>query len=293
VRSLIASSDFANADHEGAVGAMLKGVAEHGTDKPGFYIHTSGTGLLLWDNLKSQIFGEASDKVYDDMDGLHEVTAFPDEAPHRKTDKMVLSTGADHGDRAKTAIVAPPTIYGIGRGPDNKRSHQLPELARLTLEKGHGIQVGSGKALWSNVHVHDLSALYLKLVENAAAGGSLAEWPDKPSLWGGEAYYFSENNVDHQWGQIGHLVAVEAKKQGLVDTETVESVTAEEAMELTIYGHVTLGGNSRSRAKRARELLGWNPSAPSIEEEVQATVEFEARKLGMRPGHSKVAAGDA
>lgn len=167
---------------------MLAGVAAHDASQPGFYIHTSGTGILLWDDVSKGVFGDASDRIYNDLEGVSEVTSLPDDAPHRKTDKMVLATGAEHGDVAKVAIVCPPTIYGLGRGSDNKRSHQVPELARVTLEKGHGVQVGAGKTFWSNVHVHDLSDLYVKLVENAAAGESLAEWPGKPALWGPEAY---------------------------------------------------------------------------------------------------------
>ncbi len=187
-------SDFANADHEAAVRAMCDGVAAHSSSQPGFYIHTSGTGILLWDDTSEGVFGEASERIYDDLEGVSKVTSFPDQALHRKTDMMVLATGAEHPDSAKVAIVCPPTIYGIGRGPDNKRSHQLPELARVTLEKGHGVQVGAGKTFWNNVHVHDLSDLYVKLVENAAAGESLSEWPGKPALWGPEAYV---SNLHH------------------------------------------------------------------------------------------------
>lgn len=271
---------------------MLNGIAAHDPSHPGFYIHCGGTGILLWDDMSTSTFGESSDKIYDDMDGVSAVTSFPDEAPHRKTDKMILATGKEHGDRAKVAIVCPPTIYGIGRGPDNTRSHQLPELARVTMEKGYGVQVGAGKTLWSNVHVHDLSDLFLQLTENAAAGGSLAEWPGKPALWGKEAYYFSENG-EHVWGRIAELVAQEAQKQGFIDTKDVKSLTPDEALALTAYGHAIWGCNSRSRAKRARELLKWKPTGASIEDEIKATVEFEARKIGAKPGHAKVAAGEA
>ena len=220
------------------------------------------------------------------------MTSLPDDAPHRVVDKIVLAAGTDHGDKIKTAIVSPPTIYGAGRGPGNKRSHQLPELARCTLEKGQGFQVLAGKTLWCNVHVYDLSDLYLKLVENAAAGESLAEWPGKPALWGGEGYYFSENG-EHSWGEVSQWVANEAKKQGLIETDEVKSISAEEAGRLTPFGYGLWGCNSRSRAKRAREALGWKPTHPPLQDEVKAAVEVEARNLGIKPGHAKVAAGDA
>jgi nucleoside-diphosphate-sugar epimerase len=216
----------------------------------------------------------------------------PDEAPHRKTDRMVISAGADHADRVKTAIVCPPTIYGIGRGPGNQRSIQIPDLIKGTLDKGHGIKVNAGKTFWSHVHVHDLSDVYLKLVENAAAGESLSEWPGKPAIWGPEAYFFTENG-DHVWGDVSQQIATEAHKQGLLKTDEVKSLTAEEAGEIRLYGQAIWGANSRSRASRARDALGWKPSGPSIDDEMKAAVESEAKSLGLKPGHAAVAAGDA
>lgn len=284
--------DFASADHQAALQAIIKGLTAHDPSSPGFLIHTSGTGLLLIDDIKENRFGEASDKIYDDIKNLSDITSMPDQAPHRITDKMVISAGTDHADRVKTAIVAPPTIYGVGRGPGNQRSIQVPDLIKGTLQKGHGIKVNAGKTLWSNVHVHDLSDVYLKLVENAAAGESLAEWPGKPAIWGPKAYFFTENG-EHVWGDISQKVASEARKQSLLETEEVKSLTAEEAGEIRSHGQVLWGCNSRSRASRARNALGWQPSAPSIEDELKVAVENEAKSLGLKPGHAAVAAGDA
>lgn len=81
--------------------------------------------------------------------------------------------------------MCPPTIYGTGRGEGNTRSIQLPDLAKGFLQKGHGFQVGVGESYWTNVHVRDLSKIYLKLVEDAASGG-------KGATWGAEGYYFAE-----------------------------------------------------------------------------------------------------
>ena len=242
--------------------------------------------------MSTSTYGEASSRVYDDLEDVSQVTSLPDEAPHRVTDKLVIAAGSDHGDKIKTAIVCPGVIYGPGRGPDNKRSHQVPELARVTLEKGHGVKVLAGKTLWNNIHVHDLSDLYLKLVENAAAGGSLAEWPGKPALWGAEGYYFCENG-EHVWGEVSQWVATEAYKQGLIKTDEVKSLSAEEAGEVTRFGQALWGCNSRARAKRAREVLNWKPANPELKDEIKATVEVEARRLEIKPGHAKVAAGDA
>lgn len=270
--------------------------------------------MLLFDDIRSGTYGEALNKIYDDLENVSEVVNLPDDAPHRVVDKVVLEAGTKHADRVKTAIVCPPTIYGPGRGPSNKRSHQVPELGRCTLEKGHGIKVGAGKTFWGNVNVYDLSDLYLKLVEEAAAGGSTKEWPDKPATWGAEGYYFCEGG-EHVWGDISQMVATEAKKQGYIKTDEVRSISKEEADQCTSFGSVSWmffalrlaicasadsahaqalwGCNSRARAKRARVVLGWDTKAASLEETIKGTLTSEARLLGMEPGHAKIAAGEA
>jgi len=116
------------------------------------------------------------------LDGIGEVTSLPDHAPHRNVDKVVLGAGSS---TIRVAIVCPPTIYGRGRGPDNQRSVQVPELARVTIEANHGWQVGKGKARWGSVHIKDLSDLFLNLVERAAAG------PMDRNLWNENGYYFA------------------------------------------------------------------------------------------------------
>ncbi|KAL2355853.1 hypothetical protein BJ546DRAFT_650612 [Cryomyces antarcticus] len=278
--------NWANADHVAASNAIAQGLLTHSSINPAYWIHTSGTGILLFSDLQRKVFGEASAHVYDDWDGIGEVTSLPDTAPHRNVDKIVLATGAgDNAAKVKTAIVCPPTIYGPGRGPGNRRSHQVPELARTTLERGQGFKVGKGETYWTSVHVHDLSRVYLSLVEAAAAGGA-------PATWGAEGYYFAENG-DFVWGAVSELVATSAAKQGFIKDDTVVSVSPEEADTFTTWGSALWGANSRARAVRARKLFGWEPRAKALEEEVGETVRVEAQKLGLAKGHAKVAAGEA
>lgn len=218
--------------------------------------------------------------IYDDWDGINTVTSLPDFAPHRTVDKIVIA--ASHG-ALKTAIVCPPCIYGPGRGPGNQRSIQLPTLASMTLSEKHGVKVRSGKVYWSNVHVQDLSRVFLRLVEYAATG-------DEGPTWGPQGYYFAENG-ERMWGDVAQLVANDAAKQGLIDNNEVQSVSNEEIEKLFPFGSILWGGNSRSRAIRARKLLGWEPIERSLEDEIQHTVKIEAERQGLIQGHAAVAAG--
>lgn len=238
----------------------------------------------MYTDLNQNIFGESASKVHDDWDNIQEITTkIPDNAPHRVVDKIILS--ASNASKINTAIVCPPAIYGPGRGPGNKVSVQLPNLARCTLQQGHGIQIGAGKAYWTEVHVQDLSNLYLKLVEAAASGGEPATWNDK-------GYYFCEAR-DLPWGDVAQQVAQYAKQQGFIKTDEVKSYQAEESKQFLPWAYALWGGNSRCRAIRARKLLGWEATSPSLKEEIPATVQLEAEKLGLVPGHAKIAAGEA
>jgi nucleoside-diphosphate-sugar epimerase len=162
--------DCADADHVGAMNAMMRGLAKQ--DRAVYLVHTSGTGVLMVDDFIKQLpLGEGSNKVFNDWDGIKEVLALPDSAPRREVENIVLSIGEKY-PQIKTAIVCPPTIYGVGRGAGNQRSIQVPILARGVLQIGEGFQVGHGKARWSNVHVHDLSSIYGRLIEEAVKGNA-------------------------------------------------------------------------------------------------------------------------
>ena len=251
--------------------------------EPGYLIHTSGTGILVSPNAAAIGYGKLDEKVFNDWDGVAEVTSLPDAAIHRNVDKIILAAGTRHGTNVETAIVCPPLIYGRGRGPDNQRSIQLPELAKAILTSKKGVQIGAGKNIWNNVHVADLSKVYLKLVEAAAAkGGNVS--------WGTDGYYFAENG-EHVWGDICKAVARSAHKAGYIPSDEVVSISADEADQLTPYATYLWGTNSRCKAVRARKILDWKPVEGSIENEIPEAIEVEAKSLGLVVGHAAKVAG--
>ena len=137
--------------------------------------------------METKIYGEApSQQPYDDLDRVSDLTSLPDTAWHREIDKAVLSVGSD---AVKTAIVCPPTIYGPGRGPGNKRSKQVYLLAKVTLEKGKAPILGKGLTEWDNVNVHDLSDLFVLLVDAALSKNKDLDG----EIWGEKGYFLAEN----------------------------------------------------------------------------------------------------
>ncbi|KZF22807.1 NAD(P)-binding protein [Xylona heveae TC161] len=275
--------DWADADHLGAAHAIAKGLAAHTPDRPAYWIHTSGSAVLAYADVERQIFGEESVKVYDDLDKVGEITSLPDFAPHRDVDKVVLEAGTVDADRVKTAIVCPPTIYGQGRGPGNQRSIQVYWLTENSLKRKQVFQVGPGTAVWNNVHVYDLSNVYSELFDAA-----IQRTDNVP--WGKEAYYFAENG-EHTWKEISDKIASIAYKKGLVTSDKVEQLSTEEANAIHPFGAILWGSNSRGKARRARELLGWSPKERSLEKELPEVVESEAKLQGLIQGHAAKVSG--
>ncbi|KAF2100156.1 NAD(P)-binding protein [Rhizodiscina lignyota] len=273
---------FANCDHEGAANAIVEGLSKRsGTS---YLIHTSGTGILTVEDVHANVVGRASNKVYDDWDGIKEVTSLPDDAWHRKVDKIILGAHEKSGGKIKTAIVCPPTIYGPGRGPGNKKSDQVYKMAAYVLKSGKAFMVGEGLNTWTYIHVHDLSDLYLKLTEAALQGGGNATWNE-------EGYYFTENG-EFLWGEMAEKVAQEVYKQGFIKDPTVAKLGMEEANNATPNGGRKWGLNSRCRATRGRKLLGWSPKGESIENLLPSIVKGEAVDLGLSKTHAAEAAGE-
>lgn len=265
----------ANSDHPEAARAITAGLAAgHSAEKPGYLIFVSGTGMLQYHDIKAKRYGQppAEGDSYDDLEGIEKILALPEDAIHRDVEMIVQ---AANSDSVRTAVVAPPLIYGPGRGPVNDRSMQVYDLAKYTLTHGYAPVVGTGKTEWPEVHVHDLSDLFVTLVETALD----PEKAKDPELFGDHAYFFAENGA-LVWGDIARLVAKEAHKQGLIEEDKVvttdfETVVAEGPV------NATWALNSKSKASRARKLLGWKPTRRGLIEEIPDVVAGEAKRLGI------------
>jgi nucleoside-diphosphate-sugar epimerase len=273
----------ADCDHTGSASALIAGLSQRST--PSYLIHTSGTGILAWADAESSTYGVERKKIYDDGAHISEVTSLPDTAVHRDVDKLILAAHAS-SPHISTAIVCPPCIYGPGRGPDNRASVQAYRYAEATLRRGKGFVLEDGTNVWNEVHVRDLSALFLALVTAALQGGA------GKATWNDEGYYFAEAG-SFAWGDVGRAIAKIALDKGFIAERDVDSVTASEAEKLIQAGSYLWGTNSRCKAVRAREVLGWEPKEKGLMEMLPEIVEGVAKKLGVVKGHAAKAAGEA
>lgn len=200
----------------------------------------------------------------------------------QQVDKIVLAAASD---KIQTAIVCPPTIWGVGRGPDNTRSVQVYRATAAILTHGKAFKVGKGENIWHQIHIHDLSDLYLLLGEAALNQGSPATWNDK-------GYYLAENGA-FVWGDVLQEIANVALKKGFLQDAAVETVSVSESDGFFRNARYSVGTNSRGVSIRAKKLLGWKPAKGDMMDEIPAVVDSEARLLGLVQGHAAKAAGGA
>ncbi|KAF9806336.1 hypothetical protein IEO21_08716 [Rhodonia placenta] len=243
----------ADADNLPAIEAILRGLRKrHASigDLPTL-IHTSGTGEIA-----TQAKGMfASDTIYSDTD-VDQIKSIPPTALHRDVDLAIVA--ADEQGYARTHIILPSTIYGQAKGPlfdagvSNPFSIQIPNLIRASIGRKQGGVVGQGKAIWPDVHIDDVSDLYIVLFD------AITTNPEGVGH-GFEGFYFGENG-EHTWYDISKAISKALVELGVGGTDEPTSFTDEELAKY--WGSVDAGNysgtNSRCRANRSRSI-GWKP----------------------------------
>jgi nucleoside-diphosphate-sugar epimerase len=228
-RAADAVINAASSDHRGAVEALLG--ALRGSNKA--LLHTSGSSIV-----GDASGGKSSDIIYYE-DNLPEPTV--DKAARVAIDNLILAA-ARVG--VNSAVICNTLIYGHSLGV-NRDSVQLPRLLKQARKSGVVRHVGPGQNIWSNVHIEDVVALYLLVLEKNVPGTFYF-------VESGEASFIEMTTAIAQALNLG-----QPKDWPLADAE------AEWGYEMANYG---LGSNSRVRGKHARELLGWAPKRTSVEE---------------------------
>jgi nucleoside-diphosphate-sugar epimerase len=219
----------ANADHLGAVEALISGLTQSGKR----LIHTSGTSIVgddaRGDFCSEVIFSEETLLAID-----------PRKQARRDIDLRVIDAAKQN---VHSAVIIPSLIYGHGTGI-NKQSIQVPFLVKNALEVGSVQIVGKGLNTWSNIHIDDLVNLYLAVSEQAPAG----------------SFYFAEN------GEAAFIDVAEAISRRF-SIPHIEHLKAEDAVKRWGAGRAlfTFGSNSRVRSIRAKKELDWHPKHVSVQ----------------------------
>jgi nucleoside-diphosphate-sugar epimerase len=218
----------ASSDHEGAVKALIDGLAGSGKT----FLHTSGSSIV-----GDASGGEAGQARIYHEDALPEPT--PDKAARVAIDLQVLNSAKLN---IRSAVLCNTLIYGHGAVPGSA-SVQLPRLVRQAQKSGVVRHVGSGGNIWSNVFIDDVAELYRLALDKTPAG----------------TFYFVESG-EASFRDMSAAIA-RAMKLGEPQDWPLEEAQKEWGYEMASYG---LGSNSRVRGERARKLLGWQPKRTSV-----------------------------
>lgn len=225
-RAADAVINAASSDHRGAVESLLAALAGSGKA----LLHTSGSSVVGDAAAGARLNG----KVYDEHTPLD---VMPEKSARHALDTLVCQTEGVRG-----IVLCNSLIYGRGRGLQ-RDSVQVPALVSQAQDSGVVRTVGPGLNRWSTIHVEDMSDLYLLTLEQAK----------------GRGFYFVENG-ESSFAEIAQSIA---RRLGI---SRIEQWTEAEA--ISYWGlnkaRYSLGSNSRVRATRAREELGWKPRHPSV-----------------------------
>ena len=225
--------DTAEANHAGVVEAITS--ALRGSGKP--LLHTSGSGIVA-----TVANGERSDSIYD------EYSAFTPTIPRMQQRAAIDEAVFDAATQGVRSVVIRPTmIYGEGRG-SRKESAQVPALIDNAKKAGVGLHIGKGENIWANVHIDDVTELYLLALQKAPAG----------------ALYYAENGEE----LLKNVAASISRMLGF-GGKTKEWSPQEAEAALGPKAHSSFGSNSRVRGKRSRAELGWQPKGRPILEEIE------------------------
>lgn len=235
-------------------------------------IHTVGTGTVL-----SGSDGDAptGDKWSDDEPERWE--ALPDTAYFQSGTRLVIRA-AERGV-ISAYVVTSPTVYGVGKGPGKKVSLQVPDYAAYAKEHGQAAYIGKGENVWGNVsgsepvspstaltlsqvHVSDVTSLYLTVLEHALRNPTKTNGTQRG--WSNLLY---SGVGEHTWKDV-----VTALGDALHAKGEVKAAGATSIPEGSGKGYM-FGGSSVLVPSKKPRALGWTPKAKGIVETVVADIE--------------------
>ncbi|KDQ14114.1 hypothetical protein BOTBODRAFT_55572 [Botryobasidium botryosum FD-172 SS1] len=244
--------------------AQKKRAAAGGHVRP-IFLHTSGTSVVS--DPPTGKFEEAARKIWND-NNPDDIASIAPGQPHRHVDIELFNAG--ESGEISTYIIAPSAIYDVAySNPKSKVSIQIPRLVRTGLKKRQGVIIGEGTNVWSNVNIHDLTELYVLILDHALKENAHPAPPANKF-----ANFFFASADEHAWGDVARLIAKSLHARGLVNSP--DPVTIQPA-----EGYLRpLSNNSRSVSERGR-ALGWVPRhrsiAEALEDDIDAVLEADGR----------------
>jgi nucleoside-diphosphate-sugar epimerase len=241
--------------------ALVLGLGDRKKETPQgptpYIIHQSGTSNLSdrpHSNPGRKQPHEHTDTNSKDIYDFEKTLEAGEPYTQRTAELAIIDTADAVG--VKSVVIMSPTIYGIGSGPGNKSSIQIPTLIRAVRKNGYAAVAGDGGQEWDHVSMDDLAALYELVAARIVSG--------VPVQTNKDGILFSETGR-RSWRELAQAVIDAGVKLGALPKDTpIKEVSMQEAADSYGLGaaalFVELGflSNSRTKSDAAREL-GWEP----------------------------------
>ncbi len=203
-----------------------------------------GTGRTFVYNSGVWVMGDTSEGM-ELADENTRIDPLPMFAWRLAVEEWVLEAAQE--DEVRTFVVRLGIAYGRVAGGT------VGELVDLARERGatrYIVPLGDKSDSWALVHLDDLGDLYVRLLEVDAPGGTLL---------------IAVSDSPHPAREIAEAASRAGGAGGRVEVRPLQAALE----ELGDYAYA-LALNQRLSNKRARRLLGWTPSAPSVFEELES-----------------------
>jgi nucleoside-diphosphate-sugar epimerase len=151
--------------------------------------------------------------------------------------------------------VAPAGIYGVGEGI-KKLSFGIPVLFEAIQKRGKVFAVNEGQNTMAASHVKDVADVLVMFAEEAL------EVESQKIAWGGDAFYYVESG-GYVFADLAAAAAKLMVEKGLIGSEVIERISAEEVLELHFAGGLMWASNMDVKADRLRGL-GWEPKQKDV-----------------------------
>jgi nucleoside-diphosphate-sugar epimerase len=142
-------------------------------------------------------------------------------------------------DGVRSVVIAPGIVFGRGQGLPNVVTHGP------RTEEGALVLPGSGEQHWTTVYAADLGRLYARAVADAAPG----------------SYYLGVSGQNPTVREIGAAAEGDGRVVGEPDEAT-------EARLGPLAGALLL--DQQATGAKARAELGWEPTGPSLLEDLRS-----------------------
>jgi len=141
-------------------------------------------------------------------------------------------------------------VDGTSPGFIPRLSVQLPRLIRKAIDTHTVPYLGPGTAIWSNVHIVDLAALYLLIIRCALSGVAKE---------GEHGYYFASNG-EKSWKELAEGIKVVLEENDEFEGEVqLRDFQANEAAEFEDEFPLLSFASSVETAPEKSRTLGWSP----------------------------------